>query len=185
MNLGTQILEKEYQSKKRALKIFTHCYSTTVIKILLEGKKKKIPFEVFLTEVRPKFLGRRTAKALAEKAIKVTLMPDLAGPTAIKSCDLFLFGVEKIEKNGDLIVKIGTKTLLETTKKHGIKSFAATSLAKINAKPHSQDQKDLWKNPPTHIKLFNPGFEQIDTKKLTAIITEKGVFKNLTKIKWP
>ncbi len=159
--MTTQI-QKIAKKFKRSLKIFTHCYSKTVLKALKQAKKDKIKFEVHLTEIRPKFLGRRMAKALAKEKIKVTIMPDLLGPTGIKECDLFLFGAESITPKKEIINKIGTITLLEQAKKYKIPAFCYTTSKKFNAKiTKRQSQNHLWKNPPKNIKILNPGFEII------------------------
>ena len=155
------------------MKIFTHCYSKTVIEILLQAKKEKKSFIVYTTETRPKLLGRRTTKALTAKKIPVIHMVDNAGPIAIKECDLFLFGAESITEKKEILNKIGTNILLETAKKYKIPSYCATHTNKLNKTPNPQKPTDVWKNPPKLVKIFNPGFEILNKKLITGYITEK------------
>ena len=44
--------------------IFTHCHSTNVVNALIYAKKKGKKFEVYNTETRPLFQGRKTSKEL-------------------------------------------------------------------------------------------------------------------------
>ena len=56
--------------------IFTHCHSSTVIDSLIYSKKKN--FQVFNTETRPLYQGRKTTKELLKAKIKVTGIVDAA-----------------------------------------------------------------------------------------------------------
>ncbi|GAG07633.1 unnamed protein product, partial [marine sediment metagenome] len=60
------------------MKVFTHCHSSTVMNILKESWKHGVKFEVFCTETRPLFQGRKTAEELADDGIPVTLLVDSA-----------------------------------------------------------------------------------------------------------
>ncbi|MBI4231688.1 hypothetical protein HY605_00530 [Candidatus Peregrinibacteria bacterium] len=153
---------------KNKRKIFTHCYSTSVINLLIGAKKKGAKFEVFCTETRPKLLGRRTAKALAIAKIPVTIIPDLAGTQVLKDCDLFLFGIEKEIKNQKgqtekILNKTGTINFIETARKEKIPYFDITRLDIKSTRPLSRKttKEQLWKNPPSGIKVLNPGYEEI------------------------
>src|SRR3989344_5665784 len=44
--------------------IFTHCHSTNVVNALIYAKKKGKHFEIYNTETRPLYQGRKTAKQL-------------------------------------------------------------------------------------------------------------------------
>ena len=56
--------------------IYTHCHSTSVMRILKKAKEQKKHFEVHLTETRPKLQGRISAKELLAKDIPVTMYVD-------------------------------------------------------------------------------------------------------------
>ncbi len=157
---------------KNRSKIFTHCHSKTVIQILKDAKKKGRKFEVFNSEIRPKLLGRRMAKALSENGIKVTHMADLAALEKIKECDLFLFGAESITKNGNVHNKIGTKALLEICSKNKIPAYCCANPDKINAKINRiNSPNQVWKNPPKKVKIINPGSEEIPRKLFKGFLT--------------
>ena len=54
---------------KNGMKVFTHCHSSTVERILIEAKKQGKKFEVYNTETRPRFQGRITAEKLGKAGI--------------------------------------------------------------------------------------------------------------------
>ena len=141
-------------------KIFTHCYSTSVITLLIAAKEEGKKFEVFTTEVRPKYLGRKAALKLAENKIKVSITTDLAGPALLQNCDLLLFGAEEIKKDGSIINKVGTNTLLKTAKEFKIPAYCVFKEGKRNKKRiNTKDQ--LWKTAPKGITVLNPGHEEV------------------------
>ena len=76
--------------------IFTHCHSSSVIKILAEAKKQGKNFSVYSTETRPLFQGRKTARDLLALNIPITHIIDSAAKHAIKKADLVLFGADAI-----------------------------------------------------------------------------------------
>jgi translation initiation factor 2B subunit (eIF-2B alpha/beta/delta family) len=148
--------------------IFFHCYSTSVISLLRAAHKSGKRFTVYNTEVRPKFLGRRAAKALAKEGIKVIHLPDLAGPETLKECDLLLFGTERIKKDGTLINKIGTKTLVDVAKKSRIPCYCITKENK-SPKKRINTPTQLWKSPPKGVKVLSPGHEEIRNKTIKIV----------------
>src|SRR4030042_1987475 len=58
--------------------IFTHCHSTNVSNALIYSKRKGKKFEVYNTETRPLFQGRKTAKELKNAKISMTMFIDSA-----------------------------------------------------------------------------------------------------------
>ena len=58
--------------------IFTHCHSSTVTQALIYAKNHRKKFEVYNTETRPLFQGRKTTLELKKAKIKVTQLVDSA-----------------------------------------------------------------------------------------------------------
>ncbi len=184
-NSKKQIVEIGVKKIKSGMKIFTHCHSSTVEAILIEAKKRKIKFEVFNTETRPKFQGRITAENLINAGIKVTHMVDSAGRSMIKKCDLFLFGCDAITAEGYIINKIGTEGLVDAANEKGIPVYSCTCSWKFDPQTlkgfeeeiEQRPKEEVWDRPPSGLKIYNPAFEIIVPDKFTGIITELGIFK--------
>ena len=85
--------------------IFTHCHSSTVNEALAYAKKKGKRFEVYATETRPLFQGRRTVRDLRKARIKVTLFVDSAAMVALTKKQ----GTKKVDKffRGRCFIKEG------------------------------------------------------------------------------
>ena len=170
---------------KNGMKVFTHCHSSTVRRILEEAHSQGIKFEVFNTEPRPRFQGRITAAELAKKGIKVTHMVDSAGRHMLRKCDLFLIGCDSITKSRKVINKIGTESLFDAAQESKIPTYVCTnswkfdteSTLKKDTKIEERDPAEVWDRPPKKVTIFNPAFEKIDLDKATGVITELGVLK--------
>jgi len=165
---------------KSGMKIFTHCHSSTVERVLVEAKKQGKKIEAFNTETRPRFQGRKTAEALAKAKIPVTHCVDSAGRSLLRKCDLFLIGCDSITNSGKLINKIGTESLFDAANENGIPIYVCTNSWKFDLKETKIEERspnEVWENPPKGVKIYNPAFEVVDIKKVKGIVTELGVIK--------
>src|SRR3989304_9383461 len=94
--------------------IFTHCHSTNVSNALIYVKKHGKKFEVYNTETRPLYQGRKTAKELSKAKIKVTMFVDsalenaLSGEGKLKKVNKVFLGADALLKEG-IINKIGSE----------------------------------------------------------------------------
>jgi ribose 1,5-bisphosphate isomerase len=165
---------------KSGMKIFTHCHSSTVERVLVEAKRQGKKIEVFNTETRPRFQGRKTAEALAKAKIPVTHCVDSAGRSLLRKCDIFLIGCDSITKSGKVINKIGTESLFDAANESGIPIYVCTNSWKFDLKETKIEERnpnEVWENPPKGVKIYNPAFEIVEAKKIKGIVTELGVIK--------
>ncbi len=177
----------EYGAKKihDGMKVFTHCHSSTVCAILEKAWDDGKRFEVYNTETRPKFQGRKTATKLAEKGIPVTHFVDSAGRSMLRKCDLFLFGCDAVTSEGKLINKIGTEMLAEAAHESRVDAYSCTNSWKFDPATlfgteeeiEERDPNEVWENPPKGVKIYNPAFEITSPDLFTGVITELGIYK--------
>ncbi|MEM4230796.1 MAG: hypothetical protein QXF25_02890 [Candidatus Pacearchaeota archaeon] len=165
--------------------IYTHCHSTNVIKALIYAKKHGKKFEVYNTETRPLFQGRKTALELSNAGIKVTNFVDAALAIALekkqgtKKVNLVLLGSDAILKDG-IINKVGSGLIAELAFLHKIPLYIVSDSWKFfpkNIKIEERDFREVWKNAPKYIKIKNPAFEFVDKKYIKSIISELGILK--------
>jgi translation initiation factor 2B subunit (eIF-2B alpha/beta/delta family) len=162
---------------KNGMIVYTHCHSTNVSKALIYAKKKGRKFEVYNTETRPLFQGRKTAKELAKKGIKVTTFVDSALLEAIKKSNLILLGADAILKSA-VINKIGSGAIAELAHSHKKPLYVVADSWKFspkNVKIEERDFHEVWKNAPKKIKIRDPAFEKINKKYIKGIISEYGM----------
>jgi translation initiation factor 2B subunit (eIF-2B alpha/beta/delta family) len=168
-------------------KIFTHCHSTNVVNSLIFAKKSKKNFEVYNTETRPLFQGRKTANDLRKAGIKVTMFVDSAAATAIEKygkedkmhADKIFLGADALLNNG-IINKIGSGMIAELANKHKIPLYIIADSWKFSKAKVPIEQRDLnevWNNAPKSIQIKNPAFEFVPEKHITGIVTELGIMK--------
>jgi len=165
--------------------IYTHCHSSTVIAVLKEAKKRGKRFEVHVTETRPLFQGRITAKELAKVNIPVKFFIDSAMRLALKKADLVLLGCDAITSEGIIINKIGSALAVEIANRYDVPIYVCTHSWKFDPltelgfyeEIEKRPGKEIWERPPKGVEIVNYAFEQISPDLVTGVICELGVLK--------
>lgn len=182
-----KINEFVFKVIKNGDKIFTHCHSTNVVNSLIHSKKHGKKFEVYNTETRPLFQGRKTSTELRRAGIKATTFIDSASLIAIKkesradkiySTKIFL-GADALLKTG-VINKVGSRMITELAKKEKVPVYIIADSWKFTNKKVPIEQRklnEIWNNAPKNVLIKNPAFEFIPKEEITAIISEKGILK--------
>jgi ribose 1,5-bisphosphate isomerase len=168
--------------------IFTHCHSSTVVSALIYSKKKGKKFEVYLTETRPLFQGRKTARELKSAGINVTMFVDAAAAIALREeqgtrkADLVLLGADAITKKGT-INKVGSGMFAQIARFNQIPVYILSDSLKYipKIKLEKRPSNEMWSNHKIHIANF--AFELIRKKYITGVISEFGLlpFKRFIK----
>jgi translation initiation factor 2B subunit (eIF-2B alpha/beta/delta family) len=165
--------------------LFIHCHSTNVINSLIYSKKKGKKFEIYNTETRPLYQGRKTAKELSDKKIKLTMFIDsalddvLTGKQGAKKPNLVLLGADALLKNG-IINKIGSELIAKIARQNKIPVYIVADSWKFSKNKIPLEQRsmnEVWDKAPKNIKIKNPAFEFIDKKYVSGIVTEFGLMK--------
>lgn len=169
---------------KNNTKIFTHCHSTNVVRALIYSKRKGKHFEVYNTETRPLFQGRKTAEELSKAGIKVTNFVDSAARIAIakqskfdkKYVNAVFLGADALLKNS-VINKIGSGMIAEIAYDHKIPVYIVADSWKYSAKNIKIEERDfheVWNPEKNKIHIHNPAFEAVPKKYIHSIISELG-----------
>ncbi len=165
----------------------TYSYSSTVVAALARsGTRIHV---VYCSESRPGLEGRRTAKALARAGIRVGFRTD-ADLFSMGGFGHLVVGADKILRDA-FENKIGTDVLVERTfkaRKEGAKKLRIWVLADTTKFwPHSCEgpysffpvreypPRQLWRNPPRGVWVFNKYFCCAPFTPITRIVTERGV----------
>lgn len=155
-----------------------------------QGKK----INVLADETRPVLQGARlTAWELMQDQIPVTLITDnMAGALMRqKKVHLCIVGADRIAANGDVANKIGTYSVAVLAKAHGIPFYVAAPASTIDLKTPTGDAipieqraahevTSIFSGPavaPQGVAVLNPAFDVTPAEYITAIITERGIFK--------
>lgn len=188
---GQKLIKQPKKTKnKKPFIIYTHCHSSTVISIIKEAHFQGKNIIIHNTETRPRYQGRKTAKALASYKIPVKHYVDSGAKLAMENADLILFGMDAITDKF-LYNKIGTEMFCEIATKRKIPIYFCTDSWKYDPTPHfgkhekieQRDPKEVWQDAPKEVEIFNPAFEEIPAKYATGIISELGAFSHKKFIK--
>jgi len=177
-NIQNKVIRVGEKVIKNNSKIFTHCHSSTVTKIIIKAKENNKKPEVFNTETRPLFQGRRTSRELTRHNIKTTHLVDSASHNFLKESDLFLIGADMINEKGEVANKIGSNMLAEIAYNHKIPLYICTNswkFSKKDLKIEQRNSKEIWEHQSKYLKIENPAFEKINPKYIKGIISELGV----------
>ncbi len=182
-------------------RILTHCnagalatagYGTAlgVIRGAIEAGRK---VRVLADETRPFLQGARlTAWELMRDGIDTTVITDNMAGAIMKAgdIDLVVVGADRIAANGDTANKIGTYTVAVLAKEHGIPFYVAAPWSTIDLSTKNGDAIPIEERAPrevTHVgstqlapdgaHVRNPSFDVTPAKYITAIITEKGIYR--------
>ena len=181
--------------------ILTHCnagalatagYGTAlgVIRGAVEAGRK---VRVLADETRPFLQGARlTAWELVKDGIDTTVITDNMAGAIMRAgdIDLVVVGADRIAANGDTANKIGTYSVAVLAKEHGIPFYVAAPWSTIDLATPDGDAIPIEERDArevTHIgatqlapegaHVRNPSFDVTPSKYITAIITERGIFK--------
>ena len=168
-------------------KILTHCHSSSVEKILISSKNKKI--EVYNTQTRPLFQGRITAQNLTKAGIKTTMLVDSAADFFISKhsgknlmMDKVIIGCDSISWNGSIVNKIGSYGIGLSCKYNKVPLYIAGNLLKVDSDNiidiEIREDSEVWqKKDKNHFDIINFAFDYIPAEFITGIICEFGILK--------
>jgi methylthioribose-1-phosphate isomerase len=182
-------------------RILTHCnagalatagYGTAlgVIRGAIEAGRK---VRVLADETRPFLQGARlTAWELMKDGIDTTVITDNMAGAIMRAgdIDLVVVGADRIAANGDTANKIGTYSVAVLAKEHGIPFYVAAPSSTIDLATKDGDGIPIEERAArevTHVgnnqlapdgaQVRNPSFDVTPAKYITAIITERGVYR--------
>jgi methylthioribose-1-phosphate isomerase len=182
-------------------RILTHCnagalatagYGTAlgVIRGAVEAGKR---VSVYADETRPFLQGARlTAWELMRDGIDTTVITDNMAGWLMRQglIDLVVLGADRIAANGDFANKVGTYTVAVLANAHKIPFYSAAPWSSVDlATPdgsgitiEERPDREVTHVGPTRIapegaKVRNPAFDVTPHQLLTALVTDRGVFR--------
>ena len=182
-------------------RILTHCnagglatggYGTAlgVVRGAVEAGRR--PF-VWVDETRPVLQGARlTAWELVREGIPHAVIADLAAGhgRGRGEVDLVVVGADRIARNGDTANKIGTYGVAVLARHHGIPFYVAAPFSTIDPgipdgsaipieerDPREVQELGGQRIVPVASPVRNPAFDVTPAALVTAIVTERGIFR--------
>jgi len=182
-------------------RLLTHCnagalatagYGTALGVVRAAHAQGKLAL-VWVDETRPVMQGSRlTAWEMAREGIPHRLIADVAAASVMRQglVDLVVTGADRIAANGDTANKIGTYGVAVLARHHGVPFYVAAPFSTIDPAIASGDaivieERDAAEvrgvagrqTAPAASPVFNPAFDVTPAELITAIITERGVYR--------
>jgi translation initiation factor eIF-2B subunit delta len=159
--------------------LFTHDYSTTVLAALEEATADGKSFEVFISEARPRYLGRKMARELGGQAgVEPTLIVDSAMGIHLEDSDRVLVGMDCIVEDR-LYNRVGTYPLAATAHDLGVPMWVVGSDAKrldtgFDFENEYRAASEVVREPPAGFAVSNPAYDATPVRLLEGVITDAG-----------
>ena len=181
--------------------VLTHCNAGglatagdgTALAVLFEAHRRGKSFRVYADETRPLLQGARlTSWELQQRGIPVTVICDNMAGWVMREdrIQAVVVGADRIAANGDTANKIGTYSVAQLAKVHGIPFFVAApsstfdlTLPDGSGIPIEQrDSREIThgfgrQTAPEGIEVYNPAFDVTPAALIQAIFTEKGAIE--------
>jgi methylthioribose-1-phosphate isomerase len=181
--------------------VLTHCNAGglatagygTALGVIRSVHRQQRPLHVFVDETRPFLQGARlTSWELQQEGIAQTLITDsMAGHLMQRGqIDCVIVGADRVVANGDIANKIGTYSLAVLAQAHGIPFYVAAPSSTIDpslpdgmAIPIEQRASEEVTSlagqliAPAGVHAAHPAFDMTPARLISAIITERGVFR--------
>jgi len=158
--------------------IMTHDYSTTVLEAIELAIAEGMYLDVYVTEGRPRYLGRRTARTLAGyDPIDVTLITEGACGQYLEKCDLAMTGITCIVDDV-LYNRVGTFPIAATADAVGTPMTVVGSGTKIveegfvfenDYRPASE----VMLEPAEGFAVGNPAYDATPLELIDSVVTDE------------
>ena len=159
--------------------LLTHDYSTTVLSTLARAVDDGAEFTVYVTESRPRNLGRKMARRLAEfEAIDTHLVVDSASGHYLADCDRAIIGMSCVVDD-ELYNRVGTYPIATAAADQNVPVTAIGSAAKLVDDAFVFENEfraasEVMREPAEGFTVDNPSYDATPTRLLDSIITDEG-----------
>jgi translation initiation factor eIF-2B subunit delta len=171
---GTDLLED-------GVTILTHDYSSTVLEAIELAVQDGTHLTVYVTEARPRYLGRKTARVLSSMdRVDTHLLVDSAVGEVLPECDRVIVGMDCIVDE-TLYNRIGTFPIAATANELGVPVTVMGSAAKIIEdgfvfENEHRSPSEVMREPVEGIEFENPAYDATPTALLDSVITDEGEY---------
>lgn len=181
--------------------VLTHCNAGslatagdgTALAVIYAAAEEGKRVRVFADETRPLLQGARlTAWELSRRGIDVTVLCDgaAASAMALGLVNKVIVGADRIALNGDVANKVGTFPLAIAAARHGMPFYVAAPYSTLDPAiecgaaipieergPEEVAVCGSRRVVPEGVRVWNPAFDVTPGDLVTAIVTDRGVFR--------
>ncbi|THE66039.1 translation initiation factor eIF-2B [Salinadaptatus halalkaliphilus] len=159
--------------------LLTHDYSSTVLEALEVATEAGKQFEVYVTEARPRYIGRKTARELATvEGVETTIITDSAHGYYLEECDRVLVGMDCIVDE-TLYNRVGTFPIAATAAQLEVPVTVVGSASKLVDdgfvfENEFRSSTEVMLEPAEGFGVKNPAYDATPVELLESVITDEG-----------
>lgn len=160
--------------------VFTHDYSSTVLEAMETAVSEGTGLTVYVSEARPRYLGRKTARRLAGMdLVDVHMVVDAAAGHVLADCDRVVLGMDCIV--GDSYYnRIGTFPVVAAAARLDVPVDVVGSGTKVVAdgfrfENEFRPPSEVMREPVEDIEIENPAYEATPVALIDRVLTDEGV----------
>jgi translation initiation factor eIF-2B subunit delta len=160
--------------------LLTHDYSSTVLEAVELAASEGRHLEVYVTEARPRYLGRKTARTLAGiDRVETHLLVDSACGEVLGDCDRVVIGMDCIV-DGSFYNRVGTFPIAATAAELAVPVTVVGSSAKVIDEGGFQFENEyrpaseVMLEPAEGFDIENPAYDATPVHLLDSVITDEG-----------
>ena len=158
----------------------THDFSSTVLEAVEGAAQSGSHITAYVTEARPRFIGRRTARMLAAMdRVETHLCVDSAAGHYLSECDRVLVGMDCIV-NETLYNRVGTFQITTAANELGVPVIVVGSGVKIidNGfvfENQYRSGSEVMLEPIEDVILENPAYDATPLELVDYVVTDNGI----------
>jgi len=160
--------------------LFTHDFSSTVLAAVEAAVDDGATFDIYVSESRPRYLGRKMARKLgAMDGVDVTLLVDAASGHYLPEADRVVVGMDCIVE-GTLYNRIGTYPLATAAAHEGVPMTVIGADSKFvdggfAFENEIRSPSEVHREPADEFTVGNPAYDATPLSLLDEIITDEEI----------
>ncbi|SDX83941.1 translation initiation factor eIF-2B [Halobellus clavatus] len=160
--------------------ILTHDYSSTVLEAIETAVDSGIELTAYVTEARPRYLGRKIARQLATvEGVEPHLLVDGAVGSFLPECDRVVLGMDCIVEE-TLYNRVGTYPIVATATHLDVPVTIVGSAAKVVDdgfvfENEYRPPAEVSLEPIENVQIENPAYDATPMELVDQLVTDNGV----------
>jgi len=157
----------------------THDYSSTVLQAIESAAAAGNHLTAYVTEARPRYLGRKTVRRLAEiDRVDPHLLVDSAAGYVLERCDRVVVGMDCIVED-TLYNRVGTFPLAAAANVVGVPVTVVGSRSKIIEddfvfENEQREPAEVIREPVEGVTIENPAYDATPMHLVDSVVTDQG-----------
>ena len=163
--------------------VLTHDYSSTVLEAIETAARGGKHLTVYVTEARPRYLGRKSARTLAGiDRVDATLLTDAACGHVLDECDRVVVGMDCIV--GETFYnRVGTFPIAATAAELAVPMHVIGASSKViesggfQFENEFRSTSEVMREPAEGFEVVNPAYDATPVHLLESVVTDEETLK--------